>query len=62
MRLRAESRRITERIAAWNDPDLSQLPVIEPGLADMVFIAVNTPTKSRGLGGGRALQRSQWAG
>ena len=62
-----------ERIAAWNDPDLSQLPVYEPGLAevvgrcrgrnlhvstavepaiasaDMVFIAVNTPTKSRGL-------------
>jgi len=27
--LRAESRRITERIAAWNDPDLSQLPVYE---------------------------------
>ena len=63
-----------ERIAAWNDPDLSELPVYEPGLAevvgrcrglnlhvstaveqaiasaDMVFIAVNTPTKSRGLG------------
>ena len=76
--LRAESRRITERIAAWNDPDLSQLPVYEPGLAevvgrcrgpnlhfstavepaiasaDMVFIAVNTPTKSRGLGAGQA--------
>jgi len=68
----------TERIAAWNDPDLSQLPVYEPGLAevvgrcrgrnlhfsaavepaiasaDMVFIAVNTPTKSRGLGAGQA--------
>jgi UDPglucose 6-dehydrogenase len=67
-----------ERIAAWNDPDLSQLPVYEPGLAevvgrcrgrnlhfssavepaiasaDMVFIAVNTPTKSRGLGTGQA--------
>ena len=67
-----------ERIAAWNDPDLSQLPVYEPGLAevvgryrgrnlhvstavepaiasaDMVFIAVNTPTKSRGLGAGQA--------
>ncbi len=64
----------TERIAARNDPDLSQLPVVEPGLAevvgrcrgrklhvstaveaaiasaDMVFIAVNTPTKSPGLG------------
>jgi UDPglucose 6-dehydrogenase len=22
-----------ERIAAWNDPDLGQLPVYEPGLA-----------------------------
>jgi hypothetical protein len=67
------------RIAAWNDPDLSQLPVYEPGLAevvgrcrgcnlhvstavepaiasaDMVFIAVNTPTKSRGLGASQAL-------
>ena len=67
-----------KRIAAWNDPDLSQLPVYEPGLAevvgrcrgrnlnfstavepaiasaDMVFIAVNTPTKSRGLGAGQA--------
>ena len=67
-----------ERIGAWNDPDLSQLPVYEPGLAevvgrcrgrnlhvstavepaiasaDMVFIAVNTPTKSRGLGAGQA--------
>jgi UDPglucose 6-dehydrogenase len=52
-----------ERIAAWNDPDLSQLPVYEPGLAevepaiasaDMAFIAVNTPTKSRGLGAGQA--------
>ena len=66
------------RIAAWNDPDLSRLPVYEPGLdavvapcrgrnlhfstavepaiasADMVFIAVNTPTKSRGLGAGQA--------
>jgi UDPglucose 6-dehydrogenase len=67
-----------ERIAAWNDPDLSQLPVYEPGLdavvgrargqnlhfttaveeaiaaADMVFISVNTPTKTRGLGAGQA--------
>jgi UDPglucose 6-dehydrogenase len=52
-----------ERIAAWNDSDLSQLPVYEPGLAevepaiasaDMAFIAVNTPTKSRGLGAGQA--------
>ena len=66
------------RIAAWNDPDLSKLPVYEPGLdvvvarargrnlyfstevdaaiaaADMVFISVNTPTKSKGLGAGQA--------
>ena len=67
-----------ERINAWNDPDLSRLPVYEPGLAavlgrvrgrnlhfstavdeaiaaaDMVFISVNTPTKTRGLGAGQA--------
>lgn len=67
-----------ERIAAWNDPDLSRLPVYEPGLdevvgrcrgrnlhfstaveaaisaADMVFISVNTPTKTKGLGAGQA--------
>ncbi len=67
-----------ERIAAWNDPDLTQLPVYEPGLdavvsrargrnlhfstaveeaiaaADMVFISVNTPTKTRGIGAGQA--------
>jgi len=67
-----------ERIAAWNDPDLAQLPVYEPGLdavvgrargrnlhfstaveqtiaaADVVFISVNTPTKTKGLGAGRA--------
>jgi UDPglucose 6-dehydrogenase len=67
-----------ERIAAWNDPDLAQLPVYEPGLdgvvgrargrnlhfstavdqeiaaADMVFISVNTPTKTKGLGAGQA--------
>ena len=66
------------RIDAWNDPDLSRLPVYEPGLdavvgrargrnlsfstaveaaiadADMVFISVNTPTKTRGLGAGHA--------
>ena len=66
------------RIDAWNDPDLSRLPVYEPGLdavvgrargrnlsfstavesaiadADMVFISVNTPTKTRGLGAGQA--------
>jgi len=67
-----------ERIAAWNDPDLSRLPVYEPGLdavvgrargrnlhfttevdaaiaaADMVFLSVNTPTKTRGVGAGQA--------
>lgn len=67
-----------ERIAAWNDPDLTRLPVYEPGLdavvkrcrgrnlhfstaveeaiasADMVFISVNTPTKTRGIGAGMA--------
>lgn len=67
-----------ERIAAWNDPDLSGLPVYEPGLdavvgrsrgrnlqfstdvdsaiasAEMVFISVNTPTKTKGLGAGQA--------
>lgn len=67
-----------DRIAAWNDADLSKLPVYEPGLdavvarcrgrnllfstevdvaiaaADMVFIAVNTPTKTRGIGAGQA--------
>ena len=66
------------RIDAWNDPDLSCLPVYEPGLddvvgrargrnlsfstdvesaiaeADMVFISVNTPTKTKGLGAGQA--------
>jgi UDPglucose 6-dehydrogenase len=67
-----------ERIAAWNDSDLSKLPVYEPGLdavvgrcrgrnlhfstgvevaiaaADMVFLSVNTPTKTKGLGAGQA--------
>ncbi len=67
-----------ERIAAWNDPDLSQLPVYEPGLdavvgrargrnlhfataveaaiagADLVFLSVNTPTKTKGVGAGQA--------
>ncbi|NOL47998.1 UDP-glucose 6-dehydrogenase [Synechococcus sp. MIT S9220] len=66
------------RIDAWNDNDLSKLPVYEPGLdtvvgrargrnlffstavdqaiaaADMVFISVNTPTKTKGLGAGQA--------
>jgi len=67
-----------KRIAAWNDADLSKLPVYEPGLdavvgeargrnlffstqvdeaiaeADMVFISVNTPTKTYGIGKGMA--------
>jgi UDPglucose 6-dehydrogenase len=66
------------RIAAWNDPDLTRLPVYEPGLdavvgrtrgrnlhfttevdgaiaaGDMVFLSVNTPTKTRGVGAGQA--------
>lgn len=66
------------RIAAWNDEDLNNLPVYEPGLAevvaeargknlffstdvdaaidaaDMIFIAVNTPTKTYGEGKGMA--------
>jgi UDPglucose 6-dehydrogenase len=66
------------RIAAWNDADLSKLPVYEPGLdgvvgeargrnlffstdvdkaideADMIFISVNTPTKTYGKGKGQA--------
>ena len=68
----------TQRVAAWNDSDLTQLPVYEPGLdavvarargrnlrfstevdaaiasADMVFLSVNTPTKTRGIGAGQA--------
>jgi len=67
-----------KRIAAWNDPDLSKLPVYEPGLdqvvgqargknlffstqvdqaieeADLIFISVNTPTKTYGVGKGMA--------
>jgi UDPglucose 6-dehydrogenase len=66
------------RIAQWNDEDLDNLPVFEPGLsevvaevrgknlffstdvdeaidaADMIFIAVNTPTKTYGVGKGMA--------
>lgn len=66
------------RIDAWNHEDLSQLPVYEPGLsevvaaargrnlffskdveqgireAEMVFISVNTPTKTYGEGKGMA--------
>lgn len=67
-----------QRIEAWNDEDLSQLPIYEPGLdgvvgeargrnlffstdvetaideADMIFISVNTPTKTYGKGKGQA--------
>ncbi len=66
------------RIAAWNDTDLNNLPVYEPGLdtvvadargrnlffstdvdkaideADLIFISVNTPTKTYGKGKGQA--------
>ena len=66
------------KIDAWNDADLNNLPVYEPGLkklveknrninlffttnlnqsiseADIVFISVNTPTKTNGLGAGYA--------
>ena len=66
------------RINAWNDENLDNLPVYEPGLAEvvsksrgknlffstdidtainkseMIFIAVNTPTKSYGEGKGMA--------
>ncbi|MBM5820292.1 MAG: nucleotide sugar dehydrogenase [Cyanobacteria bacterium K_DeepCast_150m_m2_101] len=66
------------RIDAWNDADLSKLPVYEPQLdavvgrcrgrnlhfstavepaiaaADMVFLSVNTPTKTKGVGAGQA--------
>jgi len=66
------------RITAWNDNDLSKLPVFEPGLnlivkeargrnlffstnvdkaideAEMIFISVNTPTKTYGKGKGMA--------
>lgn len=67
-----------ERIAAWNDKDLTKLPIYEPGLAaivketrnknlffstdintaiaesEMIFISVNTPTKTYGKGKGMA--------
>ena len=66
------------RIAAWNDSDVTKIPIYEPGLsdivaeargrnlffstkvdqaiqeADMIFISVNTPTKTYGLGKGMA--------
>ena len=67
-----------QRIADWNDPDLTKLPIYEPGLdavvaeargrnlffstdvddaidaAEMIFISVNTPTKTYGAGKGMA--------
>ena len=66
------------RIDAWNDSDVSKLPIYEPGLAEiveetrgrnlffsteidkaineseMIFISVNTPTKTYGKGKGMA--------
>ena len=65
-----------ERIEAWNDKNLDNLPIFEPGLsevvaesrghnlffstdvdkaiheAEMIFISVNTPTKTYGVGKG----------
>jgi UDPglucose 6-dehydrogenase len=67
-----------QRIADWNSENLNDLPIYEPGLAevvkeargrnlfflteidegireaDMIFISVNTPTKTYGLGKGMA--------
>ena len=67
-----------QRINSWNDNNLDNLPIYEPGLkkiikecrgknlhfscdvdsaigqADMIFLSVNTPTKSRGIGAGKA--------
>lgn len=67
-----------QRIAAWNDPNVDNIPVYEPGLSDvvaesrgrnlffstdveaaineaqMIFISVNTPTKTYGAGKGQA--------
>jgi UDPglucose 6-dehydrogenase len=68
----------TERIAAWNDADTTNIPIYEPRLAEivaeargrnlffstdvakaideaqMIFISVNTPTKTYGSGKGMA--------
>jgi len=68
-----------ERIQRWNDNDLTNLPIYEPGLeeiikkcrgnnlhfstemsqkikeADLIFISVNTPTKTKGMGAGQAI-------
>ena len=67
-----------QRISDWNDSDLNNLPIYEPGLskvvaeargrnlffsteidkaideAEMIFISVNTPTKTYGAGKGMA--------
>lgn len=67
-----------ERIKQWNDPNVENIPIYEPGLseivkdcrdrnlffstevnqaikdADMIFISVNTPTKTYGVGKGMA--------
>lgn len=67
-----------KRIAAWNDADVDNIPIYEPGLSDvvaeargrnlffstevdkaideaqMIFISVNTPTKTYGVGKGMA--------
>jgi UDPglucose 6-dehydrogenase len=67
-----------DRIAAWNNPDVTKIPIYEPGLsqlvaeargrnlffstdvdaaineAQMIFISVNTPTKTYGKGKGMA--------
>lgn len=68
----------SERIAAWNDDNVENIPIYEPGLsavvaeargsnlffstdvdkaideAQMIFISVNTPTKTYGAGKGMA--------
>ena len=67
-----------DRIKSWNDKDVENIPIYEPGLseivkearnrnlffstdvdtaidkADMIFISVNTPTKTYGIGKGMA--------
>lgn len=67
-----------KRIDSWNDPNVNNIPIYEPGLsdlvkktrgknlffttdvnqaildADMIFISVNTPTKTYGVGKGMA--------
>ncbi len=68
-----------ERISQWNETNLSNLPIYEPrlkeivekcrgrnlhfstdmkqniGKADLIFISVNTPTKTQGIGSGQAI-------